>query len=99
MGRWSPRPDIYRRNAVDEGVLPGAVRSVVSTVTPYVRFEDALAALNDSELSAAGILTRRRQQIFQAYRETGKVGAVLANEIPRFAGSYAVWRSEAPDWA
>jgi len=58
------------------------------TVTPYVRFEEALAALNDSEYGLqAGIFTQDVNKIFQAYREL-EVGAVLANEIPTFRADH-----------
>ena len=56
----------------------------VLTVTPYAHFDDALAALNDSEYGLqAGVFTQDVNKIFRAYREL-EVGAVLANEIPTF---------------
>jgi acyl-CoA reductase-like NAD-dependent aldehyde dehydrogenase len=58
------------------------------TVTPYTRFDDALAALNDSEYGLqAGVFTQDVNKIFQAYREL-EVGAVLANEIPTFRADH-----------
>jgi acyl-CoA reductase-like NAD-dependent aldehyde dehydrogenase len=58
------------------------------TVTPYARFQEALAALNDSEYGLqAGIFTQDVNKIFQAYREL-EVGAVLANEIPTFRADH-----------
>jgi acyl-CoA reductase-like NAD-dependent aldehyde dehydrogenase len=56
----------------------------VVTVTPYRRFEDALAALNESSYGLqAGVFTRDIEKVFLAYREL-EVGTVLANEIPTF---------------
>lgn len=56
----------------------------VVTVTPYRQFEEALAALNDSEYGLqAGVFTRDVARLFQAFRQL-EVGAVLANEIPTF---------------
>jgi acyl-CoA reductase-like NAD-dependent aldehyde dehydrogenase len=58
------------------------------TVTPYTCFDDALAALNDSEYGLqAGVFTQDVNKIFQAYREL-EVGAVLANEIPTFRADH-----------
>ncbi len=58
------------------------------TVTPYTRFDDALAALNHSEYGLqAGVFTQDVNKIFQAYREL-EVGAVLANEIPTFRADH-----------
>jgi glyceraldehyde-3-phosphate dehydrogenase (NADP+) len=58
------------------------------TVTPYTGFNDALAALNDSEYGLqAGVFTQDVNKIFRAYREL-EVGAVLANEIPTFRADH-----------
>jgi glyceraldehyde-3-phosphate dehydrogenase (NADP+) len=58
------------------------------TVTPYVRFDDALAALNDSDYGLqAGIFTQDVNKIFRAYRDL-EVGAVLANEVPTFRADH-----------
>jgi acyl-CoA reductase-like NAD-dependent aldehyde dehydrogenase len=60
----------------------------VLTVTPYAHFDDALAALNDSEYGLqAGVFTQDVNKIFRAYREL-EVGAVLANEIPTFRADH-----------
>jgi glyceraldehyde-3-phosphate dehydrogenase (NADP+) len=60
----------------------------VVAVTSYQRFEEALAAVNDSAYGLqAGIFTRDINRIFQAYREL-QVGAVLANEIPTFRADH-----------
>lgn len=57
-------------------------------VTRYSRFEDALAALNDSEFGLqAGIFTQDVDRIFRAYRDLD-VGALLANEIPTFRADH-----------
>lgn len=59
----------------------------VVVVTSYRRFEDALAALNDSEYGLqAGIFTKDVDRIFEAFGEL-EVGAVLANQIP-------TWRAD-----
>jgi glyceraldehyde-3-phosphate dehydrogenase (NADP+) len=56
----------------------------VVTVTRYRRFEEALAALNQSAYGLqAGVFTRDIEKVFLAYREL-EVGTVLANEIPTF---------------
>jgi len=53
-------------------------------VTPYRKFEEAIAALNDSAYGLqAGVFTRDIQKAFQAY-ENVEAGAVLINEIPTF---------------
>jgi acyl-CoA reductase-like NAD-dependent aldehyde dehydrogenase len=58
------------------------------TVTPYARFDDALAALNNSEYGLqAGLFTQDVNKIFQAFRQL-EVGAVLANEIPTFRADH-----------
>ena len=58
------------------------------TVTPYTGFDDALAALNDSEYGLqAGVFTQDVNKIFRAYREL-EVGAVVANEIPTFRADH-----------
>jgi acyl-CoA reductase-like NAD-dependent aldehyde dehydrogenase len=58
------------------------------TVTPYQTFEQALAALNDSDFGLqAGVFTRDVEKVFRAYRELD-VGAVLANEIPTFRADH-----------
>jgi acyl-CoA reductase-like NAD-dependent aldehyde dehydrogenase len=53
-------------------------------VTPYRKFEEAIAALNDSPYGLqAGVFTRDIHKAFQAY-ENVEAGAVLINEIPTF---------------
>jgi glyceraldehyde-3-phosphate dehydrogenase (NADP+) len=60
----------------------------VVTVTPYARFEDALAALNQSAYGLqAGVFTRDIEKVFLAYRDL-QVGTVLANEIPTFRADH-----------
>jgi acyl-CoA reductase-like NAD-dependent aldehyde dehydrogenase len=60
----------------------------VVTVTPYGRFEDALAALNQSAYGLqAGVFTRDIEKVFLAYRDL-QVGTVLANEIPTFRADH-----------
>lgn len=54
------------------------------TVTPYVKFDDALAGINDSSYGLqTGVFTRDIKKAFQAFRDL-EVGAVLINEIPTF---------------
>jgi acyl-CoA reductase-like NAD-dependent aldehyde dehydrogenase len=56
----------------------------VVTISRYNRFDEALAALNDSAFGLqAGIFTSDVHRIFRAYQEL-EVGTVLANEIPTF---------------
>jgi len=60
----------------------------VVTVTPYVKFEDALAGINDSPYGLqAGVFTRDIKKAFQSYRELD-VGTVLINEIPTFRADH-----------
>ena len=60
----------------------------VVTVTPYVKFEDAVAGLNESRYGLqAGVFTRDLKKAFQAYRDL-EVGAVLINEIPTFRADH-----------
>jgi len=60
----------------------------VVTVSRYKEFDDALAALNDSDYGLqAGVFTRDIYRIFRAYRDL-EVGAVLANEIPTFRAEH-----------
>ncbi len=60
----------------------------VVTVTRYRRFEEAIAALNESDYGLqAGLFTRDVDRIFKAYREL-EVGTVLANEIPTFRADH-----------
>ncbi len=59
----------------------------VVTVNRYKRFDEALAAINDSDFGLqAGVFTQDVSKIFEAYRILD-VGAVLANEIP-------TWRAD-----
>lgn len=60
----------------------------VVTVTPYRRFGDAIAMLNQSDYGLqAGVFTRDINKIFYAFRHL-EVGAVLANEIPTFRSDH-----------
>jgi glyceraldehyde-3-phosphate dehydrogenase (NADP+) len=60
----------------------------VVTVAPYVKFDDALAGINDSPYGLqAGVFTRDIRKAFQAFRDLD-VGAVLINEIPTFRADH-----------
>jgi glyceraldehyde-3-phosphate dehydrogenase (NADP+) len=60
----------------------------VVTLSRYRRFEEALAAVNDSDFGLqAGVFTRDITRIFHAYRDLD-VGTVLANEIPTFRADH-----------
>ena len=60
----------------------------VVTVTPYVKFNDALAGINDSPYGLqAGVFTRDINKAFQAFKDLD-VGAVLINEIPTFRADH-----------
>jgi len=60
----------------------------VVTVTPYRRFSDAIAWLNQSDYGLqAGVFTQDINKIFHAFRHL-EVGAVLANEIPTFRADH-----------
>lgn len=60
----------------------------VVTVTPYGRFSDAIAWLNQSAYGLqAGVFTQDIDKIFHAFRHL-EVGAVLANEIPTFRADH-----------
>ncbi|HMO56232.1 MAG TPA: aldehyde dehydrogenase family protein [Roseiflexaceae bacterium] len=52
------------------------------TIQPYDTFEQALAAVNDSDYGLqAGVFTRDVGRIYQAY-ETLEVGGVIINDVP-----------------
>ncbi|HEY4002492.1 MAG TPA: aldehyde dehydrogenase family protein [Candidatus Xenobia bacterium] len=54
----------------------------VVTVTPYERFEDALAQVNDSAFGLqAGVFTQDIKRAWQALNEL-EVGGVLVNDVP-----------------
>ncbi|HMC88372.1 MAG TPA: aldehyde dehydrogenase family protein, partial [Gemmataceae bacterium] len=60
----------------------------VVTVSPYVKFEDALAGINDSPYGLqAGVFTRDIKKVFQSFRDLD-VGTVLINEIPTFRADH-----------
>ncbi len=60
----------------------------VVTVTPYRHFNEAIAALNQSDYGLqAGVFTQDVNAIFHAFRQL-EVGAVLANEIPTFRADH-----------
>ncbi len=60
----------------------------VVTITPYRLFEEALAALNNSEYGLqAGVFTKDVTRLFHAFQKL-EVGAVLANEIPTFRADH-----------
>jgi glyceraldehyde-3-phosphate dehydrogenase (NADP+) len=60
----------------------------VVTVTPYSRFGEAIAMLNQSDYGLqAGVFTRDINKVFYAFRHL-EVGAVLANEIPTFRSDH-----------
>ncbi len=56
----------------------------VVTVEPYERFEDALAAINDSPYGLqAGVFTNDARAIFRAF-ETLDVGGLIVNDVPTY---------------
>jgi acyl-CoA reductase-like NAD-dependent aldehyde dehydrogenase len=60
----------------------------VVTVSPYVKFDDALAGINDSPYGLqAGVFTKDLKKAFQAFRDLD-VGTVLINEIPTFRADH-----------
>ena len=60
----------------------------VVTVTPYVKFDDALMGINDSPYGLqAGVFTSDIRKAFQSFRDLD-VGAVLINEIPTFRADH-----------
>ena len=60
----------------------------VVTVSSYVKFDDALAGINDSPYGLqAGVFTRDIRKAFQSFRDLD-VGAVLINEIPTFRADH-----------
>jgi len=60
----------------------------VVTVTPYERFSEAIAYLNQSDYGLqAGVFTQDINKIFHAFRHL-EVGAVLANDIPTFRADH-----------
>ena len=60
----------------------------VVTMSPYVKFEDALAGINDSPYGLqAGVFTRDIKKVFQSFSDLD-VGTVLINEIPTFRADH-----------
>ena len=60
----------------------------VVTLSPYVKFEDALAGINDSPYGLqAGVFTLDIKKAFQSFRDLD-VGTVLINEIPTFRADH-----------
>jgi len=60
----------------------------VVTVSSYVKFDDALAGINDSPYGLqAGVFTRDIKKAFQSFRDLD-VGTVLVNEIPTFRADH-----------
>lgn len=58
------------------------------TVTRYRHFQEAVAAMNQSDYGLqAGVFTQDVNKIFYAFRHL-EVGAVLANEIPTFRADH-----------
>src|SRR3989449_10232933 len=60
----------------------------VVTVSPYVKFEDALAGINDPPYGLqAGAFTQGIKKAFQSFPDLD-VGTVLINEIPTFRADH-----------
>ncbi len=54
------------------------------TLTPYKRFDDAIAHLNNSRYGLqAGLFTKDMSKIFQAFREI-EVGGLIVNDVPTY---------------
>jgi len=80
-GRYVP-PTILTGVAADARVRCREVFGPVALVDPYDRFEDALAAVNDSPYGIhAAVFTRDVGRVRTAFREL-EVGGVLINESP-----------------
>jgi glyceraldehyde-3-phosphate dehydrogenase (NADP+) len=53
-------------------------------LTPYAKFTEALAGVNNSRFGLqAGIFTNRQDYLWQAYEQL-QVGALIANDVPTF---------------
>jgi acyl-CoA reductase-like NAD-dependent aldehyde dehydrogenase len=75
-------PTIVTRAAPELRVNCQEIFAPVVTVQPYTTFEEALAAVNNSEFGLqAGVFTRDVGRIFQAYEEL-EVGGVIINDVP-----------------
>jgi len=75
-------PTIVTRAAPELRVNCQEIFAPVVTVQPYTTFEEALAAVNNSEFGLqAGVFTRDVGRIFQAYDEL-EVGGVIINDVP-----------------
>lgn len=54
------------------------------TLTPYKRFDDAIAHLNNSRYGLqAGLFSKDMSKIFQAFREI-EVGGLIVNDVPTY---------------
>ncbi|MEK7280639.1 MAG: aldehyde dehydrogenase family protein [Nitrospirota bacterium] len=58
------------------------------TLTPYKRFDDAIAHLNNSRYGLqAGLFSRDMTKIFQAFREI-EVGGLIVNDVPTYRADH-----------
>lgn len=75
-------PTILERVRHDSKVSCREVFGPVLTVAPYRTWDEAMAAVNDSEFGLqAGIFTRDAGRVLQAWQSL-EVGGVVANDIP-----------------
>jgi glyceraldehyde-3-phosphate dehydrogenase (NADP+) len=78
------QPTILTRVRPDMKVCKEEVFGPVTTVEPFARFEDALAACNAGRFGLqAGVFTRDLGRALAAWRELD-YGAVLVNDVPTF---------------
>jgi len=78
------QPTVLTGTKPDQQVNCDEVFAPVTTVTPYARFEEAVASLNDSPYGLqAGVFTGDVRTLMHAW-ETLDVGGVMGNDIPSF---------------
>jgi glyceraldehyde-3-phosphate dehydrogenase (NADP+) len=75
-------PTVLADTRAEMKVRSKEVFAPIATITPYVRFEEALEEVNNSEFGLqAGVFTRDFARIWRAF-ETLEVGGVLIDEVP-----------------
>jgi len=78
------QPSVLTGTRADQQVNCEEVFAPVTTVTPYRRFEDAVALVNDSPWGLqAGVFTNDVRTLMRAW-ELLDVGGVMGNDIPSF---------------
>lgn len=77
-------PTVLTETTPEMDVCAAEVFGPIVVVEPYITFDDALAAVNNSRYGLqAGIFTRNVGKVFRAF-EALEVGGVIANDVPQY---------------